>query len=485
MFRSSSLESLGFGPFASTFSSTASALGSDVVPARVTSVLGSQLTIDGDACGRAELSGRLRHELLPEERPTVGDWVVVAPSDHLSIIHAVLPRRTQLVRQGESKRARARADVQVVAANVDTFFVVTSANHDANARRLERYISAIARGGAEAVIAVNKIDLQAREEAEQLVASLAVVAPHVPVIGVSAVTGAGMSGITDRLEAGRTVAFVGSSGVGKSSLVNRLLAIERQATLPIDENDRGRHATTRRELIVLPDERGVLIDTPGMRSFGITDDEGLEATFADIVGTASACRFRDCRHHGEPGCAVAEAIDRGALDEERVAAYEKLEREANASTTSSIRNGHGELRAGAAGVDPCLERGDELLVRERRHRALAARVPAPLHERVVRDVIEQRGEIAIAGLRGVLELRTQRRRRQAHEHLVRGRQSPVRRARWTTRETDRVLGVAILMTRRARDTGVDGLARDVLRVWSRGVALARAIVGRMAVRAAR
>lgn len=324
---SHSLESLGFGPFASLFSSVSP----ELVPARVTSVLGSQLTIDGGARGRAELAGRLRHELLPEERPTVGDWVAVSPSDHLSIVHAVLPRRTQLVRQGEGTRARARADVQVIAANVDTFFVVTSANLDANVRRLERYLAAIAQGGSEAIVAVNKIDLCMATQAERVMASFSSLAPYVPIIGVSAATGVGMDGITAHLERGRTIAFVGMSGVGKSSLVNRLLGAQRQATLPIDANDRGRHATTRRELVVLPDDRGVLIDTPGMRSFGMTEDHGLEATFADVTSAASACRFRDCRHAGEPGCAVAQAVDDGTLDEERVAAFAKLEREAYAA----------------------------------------------------------------------------------------------------------------------------------------------------------
>jgi ribosome biogenesis GTPase len=322
---SSSLEALGFGPISPVFDSLH--LDPSLVPARVTAVYGSQFTIDGGASGRAELSGRLRHELLPEERPTVGDWVAVAASDHLSIVHRVVPRRTQLLRQA----AGTRFDLQAIAANVDTFFVVTSANRDANARRLERYLAAIAQGGAEAVVAINKIDLCTADEVAQLVASIAAAAPNIPIIGVSAATGAGIDGITARLALGRTVAFVGMSGVGKSSLVNRLLATERQATLPIDENDRGRHATVLRELIVLPDERGVLIDTPGMRSFGVTDEDGLEATFADVTSAASACRFRDCRHAGEPGCAVAEAVEDGSLDEDRVAAFAKLEREAEAA----------------------------------------------------------------------------------------------------------------------------------------------------------
>lgn len=310
------LESLGFDPFASAFPSS-------FLPARVTSVLGSQLTIAGIAPERAELSGRLRHELRDEQRPTVGDWVAVTVDDHASaIVHAVLPRRTQLIRRA----AGTRGELQVVAANVDTFFVVTSANRDANARRIERYLAAIAPSGASAVIVVNKIDLC--DDADTVIAQLAA---HAPTIGVSAATGANLDAIRAHLAPGKTVAFVGMSGVGKSSLVNRLLAHERQPTLAIDDNDRGRHATTRRELLLLPDDQGIVIDTPGMRSFGVTDEDGLTDVFDDVASFAATCRFRDCRHGNEPGCGVAAALDDGTLDPARLAAFEKLEREAAAA----------------------------------------------------------------------------------------------------------------------------------------------------------
>jgi ribosome biogenesis GTPase len=315
----SSLESLGFGPFASAFESLA-----PLAPARITSVLGSQLTIAGVAPERAELSGRLRHELRDEQRPTVGDWVAVSVDGHsTAIIHAVLPRKTQLLRRA----AGTRGELQVVAANVDTFFVVTSANRDANPRRIERYLSAIAQSGASAVIVVNKIDLC--PDPDDILASLAYL--NVPVLGVSAATGANLATVTTRLSRGHTVAFVGMSGVGKSSLVNRLLDTARQVTLDIDDNDRGRHATTRRELVLLPDDRGIVIDTPGMRSFGLTDEEGLAEIFDDITSVAASCRFRDCRHENEPGCAVGAALDDGTLDPARLAAFEKLEREAQAA----------------------------------------------------------------------------------------------------------------------------------------------------------
>lgn len=310
------LESLGFGPFASAFSS----LSSELVPARIVSPLGTRFLIAGASVASAELSGRLRHELIDEQRPTVGDWVAVAIAGDLAIIHAVIPRRTALIRTAAGRRG----EPQVVAANVDTFFVVTSANRDANERRLERYLAAIADSGAAAVIVVNKLDLCEDLSLLDELASLGV-----PVLGVSAATGDGLDALAARIPSGHTAAFVGMSGVGKSSLVNRLLAVERQSVLPIDDNDRGRHSTTRRELIAIPGG-GIVIDTPGMRSFGLADDEGgLASTFSDVEAFATQCRFRDCKHDGEPGCAVVAAIEDGELDPERLEASMKLQREAH------------------------------------------------------------------------------------------------------------------------------------------------------------
>jgi ribosome biogenesis GTPase len=323
------LDSLGYGPFSDSFRSIS--IGRpDLVPARVISDFGTQLLVAGAPAERAELSGRLRHELAPAERPTVGDWVALAPGareGELAIIHHVLPRRTVLIRRA----AGTRGEPQPVAANVDTFLVVTSANRDANPRRLERYLAAIADGGAAAVIVINKVDLCAPEDVAEVTARLAGSTQAVPILAVSARTGDGVDAVTGLVRPGETVALVGMSGVGKSSLVNRLLGEARQSVLPIDEHDRGRHATTRRELMLLPGG-GVLIDTPGMRSFGLVEDEGgVAAGFTDVLDAAVACRFRDCRHAGEPGCAVADAIDDGTLDPTRVAAFHKLEREAAAA----------------------------------------------------------------------------------------------------------------------------------------------------------
>lgn len=235
----------------------------------------------------------------------------------------MLPRTSQLVRRAAGKRD----DEQVIAANVDTFFVVTSANRDANPRRIERYVTAVWDSGAAPVVVVNKADLcTPRDLADELTA-LAAVAPGVPVVAVSAHTRAGLAELVPYLRPGDTLALVGSSGVGKSSLVNCLLGADHQATQPVDDNDRGRHATTHRQLFSLPDG-ALVIDTPGMRSFGLLDTErGLDDTFADVASVAANCRFRDCHHTGEPGCAVATAIDAGDLDADRLDNLHKLERE--------------------------------------------------------------------------------------------------------------------------------------------------------------
>jgi ribosome biogenesis GTPase len=322
----SHLDSWGFRPFFSL--SFASLARPDLVPARVLSGLGSRLEVvtASHPLRLAQLSGRLRHALRPHQLPTVGDWVAIADPgefDQPAIVHHVLPRETQLVR-----RAAGRHDAeQVVAANVDTFFVVTSPNRDANPRRLERYLTAAWDSGAVPVVVVNKIDLCDAAELAGALAALARVAPGVAIHPVSAHLGTGQGELAAYLRPGHTIALIGSSGVGKSSLVNCLLGRDQQAVQPIDDNDRGRHATTRRQLFALP-EGGLVIDTPGMRSFGLLDTGGgLDETFADVTELAAACRFRDCQHRGEPGCAIDAAIDAGELDPARRDGLHKLERE--------------------------------------------------------------------------------------------------------------------------------------------------------------
>lgn len=329
--RDSHLFVWGYGPFFSRQFAEISQ--PHWAPARVVANDGARLRLAGARASHARLSGKLRHETPPHELPTVGDWVAVAEDESdVATVHRVLERRTQLVR-----RAAGEADrEQVIAANVDVFFIVTSANRDANPRRLERYLAAVWESGARPAIVLNKVDLVARDElAEEIgrlrsrsgAAGVAADAEHVPIVGVSAHTGAGLDELTSLVTPGETFAMVGSSGVGKSSLVNRLLGAERQAVLEIDENDRGRHTTTHRELFALADGR-LAIDTPGMRSFGLLDAEaGLEEVFADVEALAATCRFRDCGHQGEPGCAVLAAIDSGDLEADRLASAQKLERE--------------------------------------------------------------------------------------------------------------------------------------------------------------
>jgi ribosome biogenesis GTPase len=267
-------------------------------------------------------AGRLEdHEL-----PAVGDWVAARPLDgeRKAVIEAVLPRRSAFTR----KEAWSRTVAQVVAANVDTVFLVTAFGGDLNGRRLERYLTSAWDSGASPVIVANKADL-AHDRLLEL-GEVDAVALGVPVLVVSAATGEGMDELEPHLRPGRTVALLGSSGVGKSTLVNRLAGRELLATNEIRKDGRGRHTTTHRELVPLP-AGALLIDTPGMRELQLwADEEVLDSTFAEIAELAAACRFSDCSHEHEPGCAVKSAIADGSLPRERFASYRKLQRELRA-----------------------------------------------------------------------------------------------------------------------------------------------------------
>jgi ribosome biogenesis GTPase len=273
----------------------------------------------------AELSGKLRHRATAREGlPAVGDWVGVrlSPDSARAVIQFVLPRRSKISR----KVAGRVTSEQIVAANLDTLFVVTSLNQDFNPRRIERYLTLVWESGAQPVVLLTKADLC--DDASPFVAEVESAAIGVPVRVVSAITGDGLDSLAAHLARGKTIALVGSSGVGKSTLINRLLGRELLRTLEIREDDgRGRHATSARQLIALP-SGALLIDTPGMRELQLwASGEGFERTFGDIASLAAQCRFRDCLHHDEPGCAVLAALADGSLDEDRYANYRKLERE--------------------------------------------------------------------------------------------------------------------------------------------------------------
>ncbi len=274
------------------------------------------------------------------EFPAVGDWLSVEPRDEpdRAALRTVLPRSSAFVRQHPGGSHTASG--QVVAANVDVVLLVASANADFNDRRLERYVALALQSGAQPVVVLNKVD-RCPDPAEYL-DRIAAVAPALPAHPVSAVSGIGLEDLRRYVGPGRTMALLGSSGVGKSTLINALLGWDRQNTAEIREADsRGRHTTVSRELILLPGG-GVLVDTPGIRSVGLWDaQEGVDETFADIRDLATRCRFNDCRHNGEPGCAIAAALEAGELDPRRLEAQRKLDQELE----SVERRGTPEQRA--------------------------------------------------------------------------------------------------------------------------------------------
>jgi len=318
-----SLESLGFGPFFAEAWTARPREG--LIPGRVIAAHTRLLRVQADSGEHLAVpSGRLRHSARgPEDLPCVGDWVAVrAAAAGRARIEEVLPRRTAFVRRGAGEVTV----VQVLAANVDTAFLVMGLDRDFNPRRLERALVLAWESGADPVVVLNKADVC--DDLAARVAETERSASGVPVLVLAAKAGEGLEALAPWLLPGRTVALLGSSGVGKSTIVNRLLGEERQRTSAVREGDqRGRHTTTHRELVALPGG-GLLLDTPGLRELQLwASDDGLKAAFDDIEALAPECRFRDCAHGQEPGCAVRAAVDAGELSVERLASYHKLEAE--------------------------------------------------------------------------------------------------------------------------------------------------------------
>lgn len=273
----------------------------------------------------AEISGKFRFEAESRAKyPTVGDWVVISipTNNERAIIHALLPRQSAFVR----KEAGVLTEEQVVAANIDTIFIVCGLDGNFNLRRIERYLTLAWESGAMPVILLNKSDLC--QQLEMRISEVESMAVSVPVHAISASNGTGFEAFEKYLIHGKTAAYLGSSGVGKSSIINRLLGEERLQIGEVSNADsRGRHTTTYRQLIILPNG-GMVIDTPGMRELQVWgDEEGFKQAFDDIEELATNCRFRDCAHQSEPGCAVQAAISDGRLDAERYQSYLKLKRE--------------------------------------------------------------------------------------------------------------------------------------------------------------
>jgi ribosome biogenesis GTPase len=281
------------------------------------------LVLAGEQELDARLSGKLK--LLLEEtgdRPVVGDWVALrVQGAGTALIQARLPRASQFSR----KVAGRTVEEQVLAANIDIVLLATALTGDVNPRRLERYLLLAWESGAQPIILLTKADLA--EDVSSAVAQVEAVAQGVPVYVVSSHTGAGVDQLDQHLQPGVTVALLGSSGVGKSTLINRLLGQERLRTGEVRDDGRGRHTTTYRQLVRLP-SGALIIDTPGLRELQLWDaDAGLQETFTDIDDLAQHCRFTDCAHAAEPDCAVLAAVASGDLSAERLESYHRLKRE--------------------------------------------------------------------------------------------------------------------------------------------------------------
>ena len=301
-------------------------LGPDRSVARVMAVDRGSYVVRGERGEiQAELSGRLRYEVdATPDLPCVGDWVCVnQASPDLAIVQAVLPRKTVLRRKTPGRTV----DFQMIAANIDTAFIVQSCHYDFNLRRLDRYLAVINEGGIEPVVVLSKIDLVTEAELEEMVGSIREAGIEAPLVVLSNETGEGLDELRGLLKPGKTYCLLGSSGVGKSTIANRLLGSDALETRAVSGTGEGVHTTARRQLLVL-DDGAMLIDTPGMRELGLLgSSDGVKESFGEISELGSACRFSDCTHTQEPGCAVLAAVEAGELSEERHQSYLKLRKE--------------------------------------------------------------------------------------------------------------------------------------------------------------
>ncbi|HEY1916896.1 MAG TPA: ribosome small subunit-dependent GTPase A [Streptosporangiaceae bacterium] len=312
----------------------------DLVPGRVTRAEHSLVTILTPA-------GPLRAALGHTELPCSGDWVLIDVAEPSSpVVARVLPRRTALVRHATGKQSVP----QTLAANVDDVFVTVAADRDVSLSRIERFLTLVWESGASPVVVLTKSDLLPPGAGAPLLTAAMNVAPGAEVYLVSAVTGDGIDELSVRLRPNRTAALIGSSGAGKSSLLNAIAGADVAATSDVrDVDGKGKHKTAWRELVLL-ESGGSVIDTPGLRGLGVwLDQGGLDATFADIAELAAQCRFSDCRHETEPDCAVLGAIESGELEARRLESYRKLEREAAyVARKTDVRARHEQAKIWAA-----------------------------------------------------------------------------------------------------------------------------------------
>jgi len=288
---------------------------------------------DGENEYDAEITGNMRYSAASrKDFPAVGDWVTITPFDNdRAIINQILPRKSVLARQAVGKPG----EIQIISANIDYAFIVQAISNNFNINRLERYLTICNSAGIEPLLVLSKIDLVSREVTDEAVRALAKRDRHMKLVLLSNVTREGVDRVVSLMERGRTYCVIGSSGVGKSTLINTLLQREALRTGAISSStNKGRHVTEHRELFVL-ENGSIIIDTPGMKELGLTDDStGLSATFREIAGVAAECRYPDCRHVSEAGCAVLEAVEKGDIDRDSYENYLKMLKEQERFTTT-------------------------------------------------------------------------------------------------------------------------------------------------------